>query len=136
MSSTHTVLHDPEGRIDGELPLDRETHQCLATAVLAWTADPGLETADYQQIALLLTGAARAVAADVRRAAAHLPEDHPARALADLVLQETDQHLSTGLEGTAHCVQRRARHVRALYERLDRLAKTARPELAGAHGGE
>jgi hypothetical protein len=26
MSDRHTVLYDPEGRIDGELPLDRTTH--------------------------------------------------------------------------------------------------------------
>lgn len=132
MSSTYTVLHDPEGRIEGQLPLDRETHQCLVKAVLAWTGDPGLQTADYQQIALLLAGAAHAVASDVRHAAAQLPEDHQARALADLVLEEAERHLSVGLEGTARCVQSRASLVRGLYERLDRLTEIQLPKPARA----
>ncbi|MGP4003569.1 hypothetical protein [Streptomyces sp. 8N706] len=51
-------------------------------AVLGWTSNPGLPPADRQQIALLLTGTARAVAAAVRRAADLLPEAHAARALA------------------------------------------------------
>lgn len=123
MTSTHTVLYDPEGRIEGTLPLDRTTHQCLAKAVLAWTDDPGLQTADYQQLALLLAGAAQAVAGDVRRAAARLPEDHQARVLTDVVLDEAQRRLSVGLEGTVRCVQGRARLVRALYERLDRLTE-------------
>lgn len=135
MSSTYTVLHDPEGRIEGTLPLDRETHQCLAKAVLAWPGDPALETADYQQIALLLAGAAHAVAVDVRRAAVRLPEDHQARALADLVLEEVER-LPVGLEGTVHCVQGRARLVRSLYERLDRLTEIELPKPVRAVAGE
>ncbi|MGW2952854.1 restriction endonuclease [Streptomyces eurythermus] len=134
MSSTYTVLHDPEGRIEGTLPLDRATHQCLVKTVLTWTDDPHLATADYQQIALLLAGAAHALADDVRRAAARLPEDHQARALADLVLTEADQTLSAGLEGTMRCVKDRARLVRALYERLDRLTETEPPSPATDHG--
>ncbi|WP_031032123.1 hypothetical protein [Streptomyces albus] len=122
MNSTHQVLHDPEGRFDTELPLDRELHQSLVKAVLGRTGDSGLPPADLQQIALLLTGAARAVAADVRRAADLLPEDHAARALTDVVLEEADRRLSVPAEGTARCAQNRARLVRALYERLDRLA--------------
>ncbi|CAG6397616.1 hypothetical protein SCOCK_580042 [Actinacidiphila cocklensis] len=43
------------------------------------------------------------------------------RALADLVLREAEVRLSATLEGTVSCVQDRARLVRALYERLDRL---------------
>ncbi|MFG2394989.1 DUF6415 family natural product biosynthesis protein [Streptomyces lavendulae] len=121
MSSTHLVLHDPEGRLHTELPLDRELHKCLVKAVLGWTGNPDLPPADLQQIVLLLTGAARTVAADVRRAADLLPEDHAARALADVVLEEADRHLSVPPEDTARCAQNRARLVRALYERLDRL---------------
>lgn len=41
--------------------------------------------------------------------------------LADVVLLEADGRLSTTIEGTVRCVQNRARLVRALYERLDRL---------------
>lgn len=121
MSSTPLVLHDPEGRLGTELPLDRELHKALVKAVLAWSGDPGLPPAELKQIVLLLTGAARTVAADVRRAADLLPEDHAARALADVVLEEADRRLSVPPEGTARCAQNRARLVRALYERLDRL---------------
>ncbi|MEV4190899.1 restriction endonuclease, partial [Streptomyces toxytricini] len=67
MSSRHLALHDPEGHLEGELPLDRSTHERLAKAVLGWTGETGLQPADLQQIALQLTGAARAVADDVRR---------------------------------------------------------------------
>ncbi|MEU6400713.1 DUF6415 family natural product biosynthesis protein [Streptomyces cinnamoneus] len=125
MSSTHLALHDPEGHLEGELPLDRVPHEALVKAVLGWTGDPGLRPADIQQIALQLTGAARAVADDVHRAADQLPADHPARTLADVVLAEAERRLSAALQGTVRCAQGRARLVRALYERLDRLAETA-----------
>ncbi|MFF3768527.1 hypothetical protein ACFYYR_31225 [Streptomyces sp. NPDC001922] len=69
MSRRYTVLHDPAGLLEGELALDRSAHEHLAEAVLAWAGDPGLAPADLQQIALQLTGAARAAAADARRAA-------------------------------------------------------------------
>ncbi|MGW8356516.1 DUF6415 family natural product biosynthesis protein [Streptomyces wedmorensis] len=97
MTDPHVVLCDPEGRLDTELPLDRELHKCLVKAVLGWTGNLSLPPADLQQIALLLTGTARAVAADVRRAAGLLPEDHAARALADVVLEEADRRLSVEL---------------------------------------
>ncbi|MFE5887232.1 restriction endonuclease [Streptomyces hydrogenans] len=132
MSSTHLVLHDPEGRLDTEVPLDRELHKALVKAVLGWTGDPALPPADLQQIALLLTGTARAVAADVRRAAGLLSEDHAARALADVVLEEAALRLSALPEGTARCVQDRARLVRALYERLDRLVAVAPQTVTAA----
>lgn len=125
MSSTHRVLHDPEGHLEADLPLDRAPHECLIKAVFGWTGDPGLAPADLQQIALLLTGAARAVAGDVRRAADLLPAEHAARALADVVLDEADRRLAGRMEGTVRCVQGRARLVRALYERLDRLVAAA-----------
>ncbi|MCX4400037.1 restriction endonuclease (plasmid) [Streptomyces sp. NBC_00053] len=124
MKGTRTVLNDPEGRFEEELPLDRATHQCLVEAVLAWKGDPALATADYEQIALLLTGAARSVAGDLQRSAARLPKDHQALAPADVVLEEAERRLASPLEGTARCAQDRARLVRTLYERLDRLTKT------------
>lgn len=65
MSGAYAVLHDPQGLLDAELPLDRAPHEALVTAVLAWK-DPDLAPSDYEQIALQLTGHARAVAADVR----------------------------------------------------------------------
>ncbi|MET9513148.1 DUF6415 family natural product biosynthesis protein [Streptomyces flavidovirens] len=120
-TSSHTVLYDPDGLIEAGLPLDREPYECLVTAVLAWTGEDTLTSRDLEQIALQLTGHARAVAADVRRRADQLPKDSGPKALADVVLREADGRLSTTIEGTVRCVQNRARLVRALYERLDRL---------------
>ncbi|MBK3569166.1 DUF6415 family natural product biosynthesis protein [Streptomyces sp. MBT62] len=122
MSGAHTVLHDPHGLVDAELPLDRAPHEALVIAVLAWK-NPDLAPRDYEQIALQLTGHARAVAADVRRYAAALPKNDGRGTLAEVILREADGRLSTPLEGTAHCAQNRARLVRALYTRLDRLAE-------------
>ncbi|MEV5455219.1 DUF6415 family natural product biosynthesis protein [Streptomyces sp. NPDC052535] len=121
MSDTHTVLHDPHGLVDAQLPLDRAPYEALVTAVLAWQ-DPNLTPRDYEQIALQLTGHARAVAADVQRHAAALPKNDGRGALADVILREAAGRLSQPIQGTARCAQNRARLVRALYERLDRLA--------------
>jgi hypothetical protein len=120
-TSTHTVLYDPDGLIEAELPLDHEPYKCLVKAVLAWAGEDTLATHDYEQIGLQLTGRARAVATDVRRRANQLPESSGPRALADVVLREAESRLSATLEGTVRCVQNRARLVRTLYERLDRL---------------
>lgn len=124
MSDTYAVLHDPDGLIEAELPLDRAPHEALVTAVLAWN-DPDLAPRDYEQIALQLTGHARAVASDVRRLAAALPKSDGRGALAEVVLREADGRLTVPLEGTARCVQNRARLVRSLYTRLDRLTEPA-----------
>ncbi|MFF3159606.1 DUF6415 family natural product biosynthesis protein [Streptomyces sp. NPDC057910] len=120
-TSSHTVLYDPDGLIEADLPLDREPYESLVKAVLAWTDEATLAERDYEQIALQLTGHARAVASDVRRRADQLPKSSGPRALADVVLREAEGRLSAPIEGTVHCVQNRARLVRALYERLDRL---------------
>ncbi|MFI6125236.1 restriction endonuclease [Streptomyces sp. NPDC051064] len=122
MSGTYTVLHDPHGLIEAQLPLDRAPYEVLVTAVLAWT-DPHLEPRDYEQIALQLTGHARAVAADVRRHAAALPKNDSRGALAEVVLREADGRPSAPLERTVRCAQNRACLVRALYTRLDRLTE-------------
>ncbi|MCX4791715.1 MULTISPECIES: DUF6415 family natural product biosynthesis protein [unclassified Streptomyces] len=124
-TSTHTVLYDPDGLIEAELPLDREPYECLVKAVLAWTGPDTLTERDYAQIALQLTGHARAIASDVRHRADQLPKDSGPKALADVVLREAEGRLSTTLEGTVRCVQNRARMVRALYERLDRLTEAS-----------
>lgn len=119
---SHHVLYDPEGLIDAELPLDREPHMSLVNAVLALKR-PGdaLQPRDYEQIVLQLTGHARAVAADVQRHANQLSKGNGARALAEVILSEVQQRLATRRRGTLACAQDRARLVRALYERLDRL---------------
>ncbi|MEV2256948.1 restriction endonuclease [Streptomyces sp. NPDC050147] len=119
----HTVLYDPEGRIDAELPLDRSTHERVVRAVLAWS-DPGaLQPDDYEQVGLLLTGAAHAVAADVRGHASMLPDDGR-RLFAEIVLGEADGRLSQRSRNL-HGVKNKARLLRALYERLDRLQDAA-----------
>ncbi|MGW2183966.1 restriction endonuclease [Streptomyces sp. NPDC001732] len=120
--STHTVLYDPHGLIEAELPLDREPYELLVKTVLAWAGPQTLTERDYEQLALQLTGHARAVASDVRRRAAQLPRSDGRGALAEVILHETDMCLSVRPKGTARCVQNRARLVQALYERLDRLA--------------
>ncbi|MFI5868508.1 restriction endonuclease, partial [Streptomyces sp. NPDC051546] len=61
-------------------------------------------------------------ASDVRRYAA-LPKSDGRGALAEVVLREADGCLSVPLKGTAPCVQSRARLVRALCTRLDRLTE-------------
>lgn len=119
-SHTHGVLYDPRGLVEGELPLDRARCEALVTAVLAWT-DPHLTARDYKQIALQLTGHARAITADLQRHADALPKNDGRSVLAGVVLGEADRRLSAPPEGTARCAQNRARLVRALYERLDRL---------------
>jgi hypothetical protein len=120
-TSAHTILWDLDGLIEAQLPPDRVPYECLVKAVLVWTSPDTLPERDYEQIALQLTGHARAVAADVRRRAEQLPADSGRRALADVVLLEAEVRLSATLEGAVRCVQDRARLVRALYERLDRL---------------
>lgn len=115
----HGVLHDPEGEIP--VPLDQKMHTQLAGAVLVWNAADPLPPADYDQVAHLLSGAARAVAADVRRLADRLPADDGARVLAEVLLGETERRLSQPPRGSLHCAQHRARLVRGLYERRDRL---------------
>ncbi|TBO58896.1 restriction endonuclease [Streptomyces kasugaensis] len=113
-----TILYDPEGLIDAELPLDREPHMSLVKAVLTLTSpeSPGdaLRPRDYAQIALQLTGHARAIAAEVRRHSAVLPPDSDALVLTEMVLAEADRRLSTPSQDTLHCAQNRARLVRAL----------------------
>lgn len=85
-------------------------------------------TSDLEQIALQLTGHARA-AADVRRRADQLSKDSGPRALSDVVLREAGGRLSATIEGTVRRVRNHARLVRALYERLDRPRAAATPPV-------
>ncbi|WP_338014484.1 DUF6415 family natural product biosynthesis protein [Streptomyces sp. CB00455] len=93
--------------------------------MLGWSADPDLRPAGVEQIALQLTGAAHAVAADVRHAAEQLTDGHTARILACVVLAEAGHRLAAGPQGTVRCAQGYARLVRVLYEHLDRLTEAA-----------
>ncbi|MFB7900541.1 hypothetical protein ACFC1B_30010, partial [Streptomyces xiamenensis] len=81
-------------------------------------------------IALVLTAHARAVAAEIHLRAMQLPEDDGRRALATVVLADTAWQLSVPIAGTARCAHDRARLVRALYERLDRLTQSPAPPAA------
>uniref|UniRef100_UPI003F493167 restriction endonuclease n=1 Tax=Streptomyces sp. CA-136453 TaxID=3240050 RepID=UPI003F493167 len=131
MSSTHHVLYDPEGRLAAELPLDRETHERVVRTAMAWSSPVDVPAADVVQVGHLLAGAARVVAEEVRTCADRLPEDDGRRLFAELILQEADGRLSqpcTSLRG----VQNRARLIRALYERLDRVQAAVPVDEAAA----
>ncbi|WP_435245136.1 restriction endonuclease [Streptomyces tendae] len=130
MNSTHRTLHDPDGTVAAQLPVDRGAHMLLAKAVIGWTDPLALQPADYEQIALQLTGYAQAVARDVRGRIAALDEQNPGRVLTEQVLEETDRRLPAPYLGTMVCAQGRARLLRALYERLDRLPAPPSPAQA------
>ncbi|WP_329305736.1 restriction endonuclease [Streptomyces anulatus] len=126
-----TVVYDPTGAVTGGLPLDRDPHLALVSAVLAWGPNPGgVRAADRAQIGLQLTGHARCVAADVRHRFEALPADSELRPLAKAVLEESVNRLSTGPATTVARIQNRARPIRALYRTLDRLDAAQRPTPA------
>ncbi|MGW7574707.1 DUF6415 family natural product biosynthesis protein [Streptomyces sp. NPDC054765] len=119
-TTSHSVLYSPPGLLDEHMPLDREANLALAHAVLA-TPPEALEPRDWEQIVLQLTGHAQAVADDVRRHCQGLPRDSSMRPLTEIVLAEAGRRLSTQPKDTVACAKNRARLVRALYERLDRI---------------
>ncbi|MFF2188143.1 hypothetical protein [Streptomyces sp. NPDC058155] len=73
-----------------------------------------------------LTGHARLQVRDVEQLARQLPERDGRRLFSEDVLRRASERLATPLEPTLRCVQGRARIVRDLYARLDRLY-TPRP---------
>ncbi|MEU0235805.1 MULTISPECIES: hypothetical protein [unclassified Streptomyces] len=117
-TSTHTVLRGLDGPIGAGLPLDREPHECLVTAVLAWTAQNTLAARDLEQIALRPTRHARPVASEVRCRADRLPNDSRPRALADAGLREA------GFGRTPGCRQLRTHFWTPFFRRAR--ARTAR----------
>ncbi|MGW9117831.1 DUF6415 family natural product biosynthesis protein [Streptomyces sp. NPDC055663] len=122
----NAVLYDPEALLAEELPLDRAPMMALVDAMLARKDASGLRACDCAQIALLLTGHARIVAAEVSRHVQALPSDSELRPVAEQVLQEAERRLSVASQTTLAHAQQRARLVRALYRALDQLDK-ARP---------
>ncbi|MFB7649440.1 restriction endonuclease [Streptomyces sp. NPDC056084] len=126
MTDTYEVLLDPSGQTGN--PLDRETHEQLVRTVLAWSDSAVLDSDGYQQVGLLLSGAGHVVADDVRQYAARLGDDDGKRVFAEIVLSEAASRLP-GPSSTLRGVQNKARLLRALYERLDRLVE-ATPEQA------
>lgn len=120
MTSTHHALYDPEKRLTAELPPDRTVHEQAVRTALAWSSPLDVPAADVAAIGLLLAGAARVVADTVRLHAARLPEDDGRRVFAELIVKEADGRLLQPCT-SLHRVHNRARLIRALYERLDRL---------------
>jgi hypothetical protein len=88
-----------------------------------------LQSDDYEQVGLLLAGAAHAVAAHVREHASRLPDDDGRRLFAEIVAGEAESRLSQRSRNL-HRVQSKARMMRALHERLDRLQSAAPAEEA------
>jgi hypothetical protein len=121
----YSTAYDPVHRIEAELPLDRLSHTRLVRAALSWTDPTALPPDDYEQIALLLAGASHAVAADVRHRMDRLAPDDSRRALTETVLNQVDRRMTQSPRNTLRGVQHRARLLRDLYERLDRLRDTA-----------
>ncbi|MGX1956040.1 DUF6415 family natural product biosynthesis protein [Streptomyces anulatus] len=122
MSDTRTVRHNLYELAAAVFLRDRTPYEALIAAVLAWQK-PNLTPREYQQIVLQLTGHARAIAAEVQQHVAALPKNDGRGALAEVILREAAGRLAEPMQGTAHCAQICARLVRALYERLDRLAE-------------
>jgi hypothetical protein len=124
MTSAHHVLYDPQGGLTAQLPPDRAVHEQVARAALAWSSPRDVPADDVAAIGHLLAGAVRVVADSVRACAAQLPEDDGRRLFAELILQEADGRLAQPCT-SLNRVHNRARLIRALYERLDRLQGAA-----------
>ncbi|MFB7919256.1 restriction endonuclease [Streptomyces sp. NPDC056061] len=118
---THTVLYDPEALLTEHLPLDRAPITALVDAVLALEDPEGLRARDCAQIALLLTGHTRVVAAELRHCFEALPPGSELRPLTEQVLREAVPRLSAKSQTTLAHAQQRAQLVRALYRALDQL---------------
>ncbi len=119
-----TVLADPKAMLSS-VPLDRSAVLGVAAAVLSPPApDCELPPEDCLQIAQLLAGHARLVADEVRRLLDQRPGNSQLRPLTETVLCEARGRLSVPPRATLASAQNRARLVRALYERLDRLTST------------
>ncbi|MFE3946736.1 restriction endonuclease [Streptomyces sp. NPDC059118] len=96
----NAVLYDPEALLAEELPLDRARIMALVDAMLAQEDASGLRAGDCAQIALLLTGHARIVPAEVSRHFEALPKDSKLRPVAEQVLQEAERRLSVTSQTT------------------------------------
>ncbi|MET9016909.1 restriction endonuclease [Streptomyces olivaceoviridis] len=133
MTSTHHVLYEPQGRLTAELPPDRAVHEQVVRTALAWSSPLDVPADDVAAIGGLLAGAVRVVADAVRGCATRLPEDDGRRLFAEVILQEADGCLSQPCTSLSR-VHNRARLIRALYERLDRLQGAAAPADEAAAG--
>ncbi|MEY2229474.1 DUF6415 family natural product biosynthesis protein [Streptomyces sp. BF23-19] len=124
MSGYHSVVHDPDGRLGHELPLDREPHLQLAASVLAWTPETVPPVGDTALAVLELTGHARLLRDELADRIDRLPDDCELRQLLTYSMGEADRRLSPAAMspcGDLAHVQNRARLLQALYGALDRL---------------
>ncbi|KAF5990242.1 DUF6415 family natural product biosynthesis protein [Streptomyces sp. WAC00263] len=122
VQTSGTVLCAPDCLLAADLPLDREPILLLATAVLALPkSGDAPPPQDCEQIGRLLAGHARLVADGVQGLCDRLPRGSSLRPLTETVLGEARGRLSVGPRPTVASAQNRARLVRILYERLDRL---------------
>ncbi|MEV6734539.1 MULTISPECIES: DUF6415 family natural product biosynthesis protein [unclassified Streptomyces] len=124
MSGYYSVVHDPDGRLGHQLPLDREPHLQLATSVLAWTPQTVPPVADTALTVLELTGHARLLRDELADRIDRLPADCERRQLLTYTLGEAERRLSPAAMspcGDLAHAQNRARLVQALYGSLDRL---------------
>ncbi|MEU8502974.1 DUF6415 family natural product biosynthesis protein [Streptomyces lavendulae] len=124
MSGYHGVVHDPEGRLGHELPLDREPHLRLAASALSWTAQSVPPTADTALTVLELTGHARLLRNELAGRIERLPADCELRQLLAHTLGEAQRPLTPAASspcGDLAHAQSRARLVQGLYAALDRL---------------
>ena len=128
----HSVVHDPAAVLvlDDALPLDRERHARLVTAVLAWQPTAPIPAGDCAQITLQLTGHARLLITELTGLSARLP-DGDLRTRTRTVLAEAERRLttSTPIQGSVARTQNRARLLQALYRSLDRC------QAEGPHDG-
>ncbi|GGZ83678.1 restriction endonuclease [Streptomyces rubiginosohelvolus] len=131
MNDSYGVLYDPDGHLAAQLPPDRAVHEQVVRTALAWSSPLDVPADDVAQIGHLLAGAAHVVADEVRIHAGRLPEHDGRRLFAELILQEADGRLSEPCT-SLHRVQNRARLIRALYERLDRVQPEAPSGTAAA----
>ncbi|MFI8266705.1 DUF6415 family natural product biosynthesis protein [Streptomyces sp. NPDC085665] len=124
MSGYYSVVHDPEGRLGHELPLDREPHLRLAALALSWTPQSVPPAADTALILLELTGHARLLRDELVDQLERLPRDCVLRQLLAYTLAEAERRLSPAASspcGALAHAQNRARLVQSLYAALDRL---------------
>ncbi|MFF2305953.1 hypothetical protein ACFVVP_26020 [Streptomyces sp. NPDC058128] len=125
-----STVHDPAGRWDTDIPLDRERNEQLAAVVLSWRqGDDDLPIqADIEQATLQLTGYANLLVRELQAQAAALPRNGQAsvvavRTLAHIAAGEAVRRLSIPpVHGRQplRAAHSRARLVDALHAALDR----------------
>ncbi|MGW8357689.1 restriction endonuclease [Streptomyces wedmorensis] len=135
-----SVVHDPTGSWDTDLPLDRDVHERLAATVLGWRRGDGTAPppADIEQAALQLAGYAELQVREIRAALARLPRDPGQPGAAQLRTGITIAEAVRRLRAPAiRCgdpltqAQSRARLVEALHSALDRTLAELPAPVAG-----